>query len=217
VGSEHSLTSVARRAVVLRRAPVRIRASVLRARARLLLLLAVVLLVGACGVEPQRLPEPVPVERLPAASPGPTQNTSARGQVWGARDGRLVPVFVELTDRRPAGRVRALLALGAPGQTPRPPTVLPPRTRLMGVERSGDTVVLEFSEELRRVPVTTLPLALGQIVLTVTEQPRIRRVQVRSDGVPVQYVDATGRRITRDLVRADFADLVMAEGSGGTS
>ena len=184
-------------------------------RARLLL--AVVVLVGACGVEPQRAPEPVPVQRLPAGSPGPTGNAAAQGQVWGARDGRLVPVFVELTDRGPAGRVRALLALGTPGQTPPPPTVLPSRTRLTRLERSDDSVVLEFTPELRQVPVTTLPLALGQIVLTVTEQPRIRNVQVRSGGVPVEYVDASGRRITRDMRRADFADLVMAEGSGGVS
>lgn len=216
MGGERSATPASRPAVVLRRTPVRLRASVLRPRARLLLL-AVALLVSACGVEPQRLPEPVPVERLPTASPNPTGDTTARGQVWGARDSRLVPVFVELTDRGTGGRVQALLALANPGQSPRPPTVLPARTRLIGLERSGDTVLLEFTEDLRRVPVTVLPLALGQIVLTVTEQPRIRYVQVRSGGAPVPYVDASGRTITRALVRADFAELVMADHGKGTS
>jgi spore germination protein GerM len=95
--------------------------------------------------------------------------------------------------------------------------VLPPRTQLIGLDRSGDAVVLEFSGELRGVPVNTLPLALGQIVLTVTEQPPIRRVHVRSDGVPISYVDATGRRIDRAMVRGDFAELVVADGSKGTS
>ena len=183
---------------------------------RALLLLTVALLVGACGVEPQRLPEPVPVERLPSAAASPTQNPDARGRVWGAREGRLVPVFVELEARSAPGRVRALLALAAPGQTPRPPTVLPPRTQLLRLERSGDAVVLEFDRELREVPVPTLPLALGQIVLTVTEQPRIRRVHVRSDGAPVSYVDASGRTISRAMVRSDFSELVMADASDGS-
>ena len=201
---------LAPRRVRARRVSVRLRPA-LRPRARLLLL-AIALLLGACGVEPQRAPEPIPVERLPSPAASPTDSTTARGQVWGARGGRLVPVFVELGDRSPGGRVRALLALGAPSQEPRPPTMLP-RTQLVGLERSGDAVVLQFTEELRGVTVTSLPLALGQIVLTVTEHPRIRRVHVESDGSPISYVDASGRRIARAMVRGDFADLVIADAS----
>jgi hypothetical protein len=175
-------------------------------------LLLVVLLLGACGVEPQRSPEPVPVDRLPPATAAATGAPAAQGRVWGARGSRLVPVFVELRDTRVDGRVRALLALAEPGQ--RPPTAVPPRTRLVGVDRSGGTVVLDFSEELGRVPDTSLPLALGQIVFTVTEDPAVRRVHVRSDDDPVRYLDATGRRISRPLVRADFAPLVATNDDG---
>jgi hypothetical protein len=178
-------------------------------RASRAVLLVVLLLLGACGVEPQRAPEPVPVDRLPPPTAAPAATPAAQGRVWGARGSRLVPVFVELQDTGVDGRVRALLALGDPGQ--RPPTALPSRTRLVGVDRTGGTVVLDFSEELGRLTATALPLALGQIVFTVTEDPGVQRVHVRSADDPVPYVDATGRRISRPLVRTDFAPLVAAD------
>lgn len=169
-----------------------------------------VTLLAACGVDAQRSPEPVPLERLPAASPSTgAPAASARGQVWGARDGRLVPVFTELRGTGTASRVRAVLSLA--GLDQRPPSALRPGTRLLRTTRSGDTVVLSLSTDLREVPAEDLPLALGQLVLTVTEQPEVRRVHVRADQDPIVYVDAAGRRIGRALVRSDFAELVQGD------
>lgn len=166
------------------------------------------LLVAACGVEPQRAPEPVPADRLPPATPGAAAATpGALGRVWGARDGRLVPVFTELPGTGTAPRIRALLSLADPAE--RPPSALLPGTRLLRVERSGGGVELFLSEELRRVPDRDLPLALGQLVFTATEQPEVVRVHVRAGEEPIVYVDATGRRISRALVRSDFAELVQ--------
>lgn len=170
--------------------------------------LAAVLLLSACGVEAERQPEPVPAERLPRDSVAP--NSPARAEqvrVWGARDRRLVPVFVELTDTGLRARVVALLALGDPGQ--RPPTALPEGTRLLRVEVDGDTVDLTLSEHVRAIEVADLPLALGQLVFTVTERPDVRRVQVRAGDSPLPYADASGRRILRPLVRSDFDGLVQ--------
>jgi spore germination protein GerM len=131
----------------------------------------------------------------------------ARGRVWGARDGRLVPVFAELQGTGTASRVRAVLSLADPDK--RLPSALPPGTRLLQITRSGDTIVLTLSQELRGVPAKDLPLALAQLVFTVTERPEVRRVHVRADQAPIVYVDATGRRIGRALVRSDFAELVQ--------
>lgn len=170
---------------------------------------AVALLVTGCGVEVQRAPEPVPADRLPAASPEATAATaSVRGRVWGARDGQLVPVFTELDGTGTAARVRALLSLSDPAE--RPPSALRPGTRLVGTTRAGEVVTLSLSDELRQVREADLPLVLGQLVFTVTEQPDVRRVHVHVGREPVVYVDATGRRVERALVRSDFADLVPA-------
>ncbi len=168
-------------------------------------LLVVVLLTG-CGVRPQSHPEPVPSDRLPTTTQTPAPTGAVRGQVWGARDQRLVPVFVELTDSGVAGRVRALLSLAAPGQ--RPPTALRDGTMLLRVTRSGDTVEVALSSDLLLTPMTDLPLALGQLVFTVTELPGVRRVHVRAGQERVRYVDATGRSISRPLVRTDFDGLI---------
>lgn len=118
-----------------------------------------------------------------------------------------MPVFVDVSGSGTglASRVAALLALAEAEQ--RPPTAIRRGTRLLQLERSGDTVELTFNDELRLVPVADLPLALGQIVFTVTEQPDVERVQVRAGDGPVRYVDATGRTISRPLVRADFDGL----------
>lgn len=171
--------------------------------------LLLVLLLAACGIDAQRSPEPVPADRLPTTAESPAQAGAARGRVWGARGSRLVPVFVELPDDGLETRVRAVLALGKPGQ--RPPTALPSGTRLVRLHRDGDTVVLQLSEQITRVPVTELPLALGQLVFTVTERPDVRRVHVRSADRLVRYVDATGRSVSRPLARLDFAGLVEVE------
>lgn len=169
-------------------------------------------LVTGCGVDVQRTPEPVPPARLPTVTPSAAGPTAlARGRVWGARDGRLVPVFTELPGTGTASRVRAVLSLAELDE--RVPSALPAGTRLVSVTRSGDTIVLTLSRELREVPDTDLPLALGQLVFTVTERPEVRRVHVRADRDPVVYVDATGRRIGRALGRSDFAELV----EGGTA
>lgn len=170
--------------------------------------IVVALLVTACGVEAQPAPEPVPPGRLPAASPSTAAPSAAsRGQVWGARDGRLVPVFAELRGTGTESRVRAVLSLADPDN--RLPSALPPGTRLLRITGSGDRIVLTLSEELRAVPPDDLPLALAQLVFTVTERPDVRRVHVRADQDPIVYVDATGRRIGRALVRSDFAELVQ--------
>lgn len=168
------------------------------------------LVVAGCGVDPQQAPEPVPRDRLPAASPSPSPSTAAaRGRVWGAREGRLVPVFTELPGTGLRSRVRAVLSLTElPGG---PLTSLRPGTRLVGVSRSGDLAVVSLSDELGEVPADDLPLALGQLVLTVTEDPEVRRVHVRVEQVPIVYVDATGRQISRALVRSDFAELVLGD------
>ena len=172
--------------------------------------LLVTVVLTACGVEPQRAPEPVPPDRLPAASPSPsTTGVAARGRVWGAREGRLVPVFTELPSSSTRSRVRAVLSLD--GRDGGPPTALRPGTRLLRLTQSDDLVVVSLSDELGQVPSADLPLALGQLVLTVTEQPGVRRVHVRVEQVPIVYVDATGRQISRALVRADFAELVQGD------
>ena len=166
------------------------------------------LLSAACGVESQSAPEPVPVDRLPsaAADPGSTGQASLRERVWGVRGDLLVPVFVGLTGMDAESRLRSLLALaGAGGQAP---SLLASQTRLVAFRQEDDLLEIELSSELQRVPARRRPLVLGQIVLTVTEDPGARRVRVRSGGVEMRLTDPAGTPINRPLQRGDFDGLV---------
>lgn len=176
-----------------------------RAGSRTSLLLAL-LLLGGCGVDPQRAPEPVPRDRLPSVEASASLTDGVlRGRVWVAREQRLVPVSVELDGIGVQARVRAVLALA----DDRLPTVLPPGCRLVAARQQGDMVELTLCDDLERLQRRDLPLALGQLVLSVTEEPSARRVLVRTARRTVPLVDTTGRTLTRPLTRGDFAGLVQ--------
>lgn len=164
------------------------------------------LLPCACGVEPQPNPEPIPGDRLPKVTETPNVTLPQnRVRVWGVREGRLIPLFVNATSRDVAGRVEALLGLNSAGREL--PTALPAGARLLGSVERGDAVDLELDPTLRTLPEADVELVLAQLVFTVTELPQILRVRVRVEGAPLMPVDADGLPIARALSRTDFAAL----------
>lgn len=159
--------------------------------------------LAACGVRAQPDPEPVPQERLPKVAPTTgSQTPTIRNRVWGTRDGRLVPVFVDLPRSGITPRINALLTLADPDL--QPPSAIPLGTRLSGVEQRGNTVVLTFTDHLLRSSDRDVPLVLGQLVLTATEEPDVSEVTVRAADEPVLLVSADGTAVSRPLRRADF-------------
>ena len=171
--------------------------------------LAVSMMLAACGVEPQTRPEPIPSARLPSlTSPQPSDSSTpaARTRVWGVREQRAVPVFVTLRDAGIPARLEALLLLGEPGQ--QLGTAVVRGTRVESVMQRGGLLLVNLSAEFRRAPNNDIPLALAQVVLTVTEVPGVDQVEVRAGGVPVALVDPSGKTVSRPLRRTDFAGLV---------
>lgn len=169
-------------------------------------LLAGCLALAACGVSPQRAPERVPPDRLPARSPEATAG-AVQARVWVARGERLVPVLVELRSPGLRGRLDALLALGSPEQTL--PTAIPAGTLLLGVtRRDGEVAQVRLSAQLLSAADKDVPLALAQLVLTATEESDVTAVEVRSGGQPVTLVDTRDRPLQRPLRRDDVAVYV---------
>lgn len=166
--------------------------------------LLAMLLLAACGVEPQREPQPVPPDRLPSAAPSASVEASVRGRVWGMREQRLVPVFVQLSGTDVPPRVRALLRLAEDEQAA---TAIARGTRLLSVDRDGDVVELRLSSAFTRTPERQLPLALAQLVFTVTEAAGVERARIEAAGGTVPLVDGNGRVLRRPLARSDFATL----------
>jgi hypothetical protein len=164
--------------------------------------------IAACGVDPQRVPEPIPGDRLPSATAAPSSTAAERVRVWGTRDGRLVPVFVQLPRATLSDRLRAVLDLGDTGSL----SAVPSRTRLVAVDQRGDLVELVLSDELAAVRPQERSLALGQLVLTSTESAAVRRVQVRVRDAVFPLLTGDGRQLTRPLTRDDFVALTAAGG-----
>jgi hypothetical protein len=169
-------------------------------------LLAGCLALAACGVSPQRAPERVPPDRLPAASPQATAPV-VQARVWVARGDRVVPVLVELRSPGLSGRLGALLALRT--SEPTLPTAIPAGTLLLGnPRREGEVAEVHLSGQLLSAADKVVPLALAQLVLTATEEPGVRAVEVRSGGQRVTLADARDRPLQRPLRRDDFAIYV---------
>ena len=165
--------------------------------------------LAACGVDEQSSPEPVPEERLPRVMPTGDGGTDAvRGRVWGVREQRVVPVFVSLSGGDVMTRLQALIELGSPGQ--QPATAVAPGTRIVSVVQRERLVIVRRSTDLRGTPARDVPLALAQLVLTVTEQPDVGEVEVRVDETTVPLVAEGGTPLSRPLRRSDFEGL--AEG-----
>ena len=85
----------------------------------------------------------------------------------------------------------------------------------------GATVVLSLDElrggtrgsrsgSRRRIAADQLPLALGQVVLTLTSVPGIERVQLVSGGEPVEMALPGGRLGAEPVTADDYAELVAA-------
>lgn len=162
---------------------------------------------AACGVQPQPAPEPVPEDRLARTMPEAGISTPAvRARIWGVREQRVVPVFVSLPDDTVQTRLQALVALGDAGQPPG--TAVVRGTRVVSVVERGRLVVVTLSADFGRASPRDAPLALAQVVLTVTEQRRQDEVEVRAGGTTVAFVDERGTPVSRPLRRTDVESLV---------
>lgn len=132
---------------------------------------------------------------------------------WLGRDDRLTPSDAGLScDDTPAAVVDATLAalLAAPSDGERAAglsSALPSTARLSLVR------VVDGVAEVELDPVTIadaerLPLAVGQVVLSVTSAPSVDAVRVVTSGQPVDLPLPDGALATRDVSAEDYAALL---------
>lgn len=94
-------------------------------------------------------------------------------------------------------------------------TALPPGSGLDLVEVDGDLVVVEVVTEAE-LSAERLPVAVGQVVLTMTSAPGIRQVSFVNDGEPVQIPLADGALTTTPVTPSDYVSLVPPRYHGST-
>ncbi len=86
-------------------------------------------------------------------------------------------------------------------------TALPPDATLELVATADDLVVVDLGTDTQ-VRADRLPVAIGQVVLTLTSTPEIRRVSLLSNGERVQLPDADGVLTATPVTAAAYKSLV---------
>lgn len=182
--------------------------------------------LAACGV-PQdgatRRVDPGEVPyRLLEAAPAPSASPLVTGPVVTVprvylvdRGARLVAQPQPLDARGLVPVVDALLArlVAGPSEQQRDiglGSALGPGVGLRLVDVSGGVARIEVAPSPQRPPADRLPIAVGQVVLTVTSVEGVDRVVLLQRGVPVE-VPLPGGELTADPVEAgDYAGLLAA-------
>lgn len=183
------------------------------------------LLLSACGVPGDGHVRTVDAASVPyhlleadSSASGPTDNGSVPGRVpvvfWLLGDNHLAPAAAGGScDQPPATlmtRMLAELAVG-PAEDARAAgrsSALPSSTglRLLGVV--GETAQVEMDPGTA-ISADRLPLAVGQLVLSLTSIPGVRKVTLLSAGAPVQVPLPGGALTTRAVSSEDYASLLL--------
>lgn len=137
----------------------------------------------------------IPLDDSPRALSG-SLNADADGQTLATGDATddtaylfyvhsdgLVAVSTRVADRDPDTVLTALLTTKPSGpDADQLISQLPNGTRLLDLQRNGNRVLIDLSDEFASVNGPALQLAVGQIVLTLTDLQGISTVAFRADG-----------------------------------
>jgi hypothetical protein len=125
------------------------------------------------------------------------------------REGALVPLEQELPDRSPATLLTTLAQPPDAGADSGLSTSLPAGTELLGTTRSGDLLTVDLSSEFDNVVGLSRQQAIGQMVLTVTQQGAVQRLEFQVDGETIT-VSSPLQGDTTVVDACDFADLLAS-------
>ncbi len=186
--------------------------------------LVVSFLVAACGVPTGSEVQPIPTVPYgllssSGAAPSTTAPAAAQGpRVWLVRDDMLVPAEVPASEADAATTATVLLSRLAAGPTEQERADRLSTAFGQGVELTltalagGHAVVDIRAGDLAPSP-SRLPLAVGQLVLTLGSIDGIDDVALTAAGSPIQAPLPGGALTDRPLRPVDYAALRMPSGS----
>lgn len=178
-----------------------------------------VAVLAGCGVPSD--PTPIAISRVPYDLLSPAGTATSRPSAPAVRgpfvylldaDDRLVPVETDVVDDVPAAAIGSVLTRLSEGPTEDErqaglSTALGPATLTLRSLEDGRAEI-EVDSGTPEPSAGRLPLAVGQVVLSVTSVSGVGSVVLTDAGQPVDAPLPDGARTDRPLTRADFEGLV---------
>jgi hypothetical protein len=168
-----------------------------------------VLALGACGVGFDDEPRALQAEASTTTVADEPQGGRTSGVLYYVLEGALVPFEEELPDRSPSSLLSALMTPPQVGSDDGQGTSIPSGTELLGTSRDGDRLTVDLSSEFDDVVGLSRQQAIGQMVLTVTQQGSVEQVEFSVDGETIT-VSSPLRGDTTEVTACDFAPLLAS-------
>jgi spore germination protein GerM len=175
----------------------------------------VALLLSSCGVPAESSPRVVSEEELPAGlrtldtAPDATSQEQQIIDVWFVRDETLVSSRHRVpTPVEPTAVVEEILA--GPTETEQNASLrsaIPDPAAVVGVTLARGVATVELSAAFAEIPANDQVLAVGQIVLTLTDLRGLGRVRFVVDDTNVAVPLATGETSDQSVSRDDYLVL----------
>jgi spore germination protein GerM len=121
---------------------------------------------------------------------------------------RLRGVPVGVAGRPDAAGVMALLVAGPPSNVEARSVVRPDEILDAGPDAVPGIVRVDVSSSILQLPSSEQVLAIGQIVLTLSDRPGVTGVSFTSEGRPVSVARSDGSIIDGPAKRSDLIDLI---------
>lgn len=188
------------------------------AQTLVVVVVAVATTLAGCGVGSEDQAHRLPDAQVPFGLLQPADTTLPRNgpdtvpvALYFVRGERLEPVLREVPEGATAQEVLVALVEGptpAEARAGLDATLTDPQAIVdVTVSRGVATVDLAPSSGLRS---DDQPMAVAQIVFTLTAQPGIGRVSFTIEGEPIEVPDGSGALTRSAVAREDFADLAPA-------
>lgn len=181
---------------------------------RLALSACVLVIVAGCGFPAERHASPIPQDDLPAGLRSGVTATTAPSStepatIWFVADNRLVAVRHGVEAPASVTTVTNELLIG-PSAAERDRGLrsgLPDPTVVVGTELARGTAQVQLAPSFAEISPEDQVLAVGQLVLTLTNLPGIGGVQFTLDGTPVAVPLPSGVSSDAPVFRDDFIAL----------
>jgi len=179
-------------------------------------LLGGVLLLAACGFPQDSQATPIPEDELPVGlRSDPTATTvpdsTEPATIWFVSNDRLVRVLHDVESPASVTTVTNELLIGpsTAEQDRGLRSGIPDSTVVVGAELIRGTAQVQLAPSFAEISPEDQILAVGQLVLTLTNLPGIGGVQFSLDGAPVAVPLPSGKSSDQTVFRDDF--IVLAD------